>query len=104
MFWIYRVDFSFKKPWMEEEIRPVIKKAPSEYLRHNFFVNTSGMYSLPAFLSVYLEIGADHIMFAADYPYENSEEAARFIESVPISDVDKGKIQHGVAEKLFKLG
>jgi len=103
IFWIYRVDFSFKKPWMEEEVRPIIKKAPSEYIRNNFFVNNSGMYSIPAFMSVFLELGADHIMFAADYPYENSEEAARFIEQVPVSDTDKEKIQHGVAEKLFKL-
>jgi 5-carboxyvanillate decarboxylase len=104
IFWIYRVDFSFKKPWMEAEVRPVIKKAPSEYLRHNFFVNNSGMYSIPAFMSVFLEIGADHIMFAADYPYENSEEASRFIEQVPVSNADKEKIQHQVAEKLFKIG
>jgi len=104
IFWIYRIDFSFNKPWMDEEIRPIIKKAPSEYVRNNIFVNTSGMYSVPAFMSVFLELGADRIMFAADYPYENSEEAARFIERVPVSDIDKEKIQHQVAEKLFKLG
>jgi 5-carboxyvanillate decarboxylase len=103
IFWIYRIDFSFKKPWMEE-VRPVIKKPPSEYIRQNFWVNTSGVCSLPAFLSVFLELGADRMMFAADYPYENSEEAARFIEQVPISDIDKEKIQHSVAEKLFKVG
>ena len=61
------------------------------------------MYSVPAFMSVFLELGADRMMFAVDYPYENSEEAARFIERVPISDTDKEKIQHSVAEKLFKL-
>ena len=42
-------------------------------------------------------------MFAEDYPYENVEEAARFIEQVPISEVDREKIQHSVAENLFKL-
>ena len=103
VFWMYRIDFSFKRPWMEEEIRPRIKRMPSEYIRHNFYVNTSGMYSVPAFLSVYLELGADHMMFAADYPYENSEEAASFIDGIPASDVDKEKIQYSVAEKLFKL-
>ena len=102
IFWLYRIDFSFKRPWMEE-VRPTIKRLPSEYIRHNFFVNTSGMYSVPAFMSVFLELGADRIMFAADYPYENSEEAARFIEHVPISDIDREKIQHSVAEKLFKI-
>jgi len=103
IFWIYRVDFSFKKPWMEEELRPKLQKAPSEYIRQNFYVCNSGMYAVPAFLSVMLEIGADHMMFAADYPYENIEEASRFIESVPVSAPDKEKIFHGVAEKLFKL-
>ena len=103
VFWLYRIDFSFKRPWMEEEIRPKIKRMPSEYLRNNFYVNTSGMYSIPAFMSVYLELGAEHIMFAADYPYENSQEAVEFIKQVPICDADKERIQHLVAEKLFKL-
>jgi 5-carboxyvanillate decarboxylase len=103
VFWIYRIDFSFKKAWMDEELRPVIKKAPSEYLRSNFFVNNSGMYSIPAFLSVLLELGADHMMFAADYPYEDSLEAAGFIEHLPVSNADKEKITHSVAEKLFKI-
>ena len=103
IFWMYRIDFSFKRPWMEEEVRPRIKRMPSEYIRENFYVNTSGMYSVPAFLSVYLELGADHIMFGADYPYESSKEAVRFIDGIPASDIDKEKIQHSVAEKLFKL-
>lgn len=103
VFWIYRIDFSFKKPWMEAEIRPTIKKAPSEYLRNNFYVNNSGVYSIPAFLSVLLELGSDHMMFAADYPYENSVEAAQFIENLPVCHADKEKILHTVAEKLFKI-
>jgi len=103
IFWMYRIDFAFKKPWMDEELRPRIKQPPSEYIRKNFYVNTSGMHSIPAFLSVYLELGADHMMFAADYPYENSKEAARFIDKIPVSEADKEKIQHSVAEKLFKL-
>jgi 5-carboxyvanillate decarboxylase len=103
VFWIYRIDFSFKKPWMDEEVRPKIKKAPSEYLRNNFYVNNSGMYSVPAFLNVLLELGADHMMFAADYPYENSPEAVRFIEQLPVSNPDMEKITHSVAEKLFKI-
>jgi predicted TIM-barrel fold metal-dependent hydrolase len=103
VFWIYRIDFSFKKPWMGEEVRPVIKKAPSEYLRNNFYVNNSGMYSVPAFLSVLLELGADHMMFAADYPYENSDEAAIFIEAVPVSVPDKEKVLYGTASKLFNI-
>ncbi|MGD9142542.1 MAG: amidohydrolase family protein [Dehalococcoidia bacterium] len=103
IFWMYRIDFSFKRPWMEEEIRPTIKRMPSEYIRNNFYVNTSGMYSNPAFQSVYLEMGADRIMFGADYPYENSEEAAAFIEKIPVPEADKEKILYTNAARLFKL-
>ncbi len=101
--WIYRIDFAYKKAWMDEEIRPGIKKAPSQYLRENFWVTTSGMTALPVFLSTYLDMGAERIMFSADYPYENSEEAARFIEGIPLSPGDKEKILHRNAEELFKI-
>jgi 5-carboxyvanillate decarboxylase len=101
--WIYRIDFAFKKAWMDEEVRPKIKKAPSQYIKDNFTITTSGMSALPAFLGAYLDLGADRIMFSADYPYERSDEAVRFIQQVPISDTDKEKITHLNAEKLFKI-
>lgn len=41
-------------------------------------------------------------MFAADYPYESSEEAAQFMDSVEIDD-DRKKICHGNAERILKL-
>lgn len=102
IFWMTRIDFAFKKAWMEEE-RPKTKKPPSEYIRNNFFVTTSGMFAVPAFMCVFQEIGADRMMFAVDYPYEETEEAVHFIEQVPISDIDKEKVQHLTAEKVFKL-
>jgi len=103
IFWLYQIDSSFKKPVVDEENRPKIKRAPSKYIRNNFIITTSGMFAVPAFMSAFLEVGADRIMFAADYPYGKGEKAVRFIEQVPISDVDKEKIQHLTAEKLFKL-
>jgi 5-carboxyvanillate decarboxylase len=103
VFWLHRIDFSFNRAWMDQEVRPVIKRKPSDYVKNNFYINNSGMTAVPAFLSVYLELSADHMLFAADYPYENSEDASRFIEQVPISEIDKEKICHLTAEKLFKL-
>jgi len=103
LFWMYRIDFDYMKPWVDEELRPKIGKLPSEYIRNNFIITTSGMFAIPAFMCAFLEVGADRMMFASDYPYEKCEEAARFIENVPISDIDKKKICHLTAEKLFKL-
>ena len=61
------------------------------------------MFHHPQFMCVYQVLGADRILFAVDYPYENMEQGARFIESVPIPEGDKEKICHGNAEKLLKL-
>jgi len=103
IFLMDRIDWIFKKPYMIKELIPKINKMPSEYIRSNFITTTSGMFAVPAFTCVFEEIGADRIMFAADYPYEKSEEAVSFMEKVPISDIDKEKICHLNAEKLFKL-
>jgi 5-carboxyvanillate decarboxylase len=101
--WIYRIDFSYKKAWMDEEVRPKIKQPPSYYLKNNFFITTSGMNSLSAFSSSFTEMGADRIMFSADYPYEKSDESSAFIENIPVNDTEKQKILYGNAVKLFKL-
>ncbi len=103
MFWMDRIDFVFKKPYISKELIPKINKMPSEYIRNNFITTISGMFAVPAFMCVFQEIGADRIMFAADYPYEKSEDAISFMEKVPISDIDKEKVYHLTAEKLFKL-
>ncbi len=103
IFWMDRIDFAFKKPWMGEELIPKINKRPSEYIRSNFIVTISGMFATPAVMCVLHEIGADRMMFATDYPYEQSEEATSFMERLPISDIDKEKIYHLTAERLFKL-
>jgi 5-carboxyvanillate decarboxylase len=101
--WIYRIDFAFKKPWIDSETRPEIKKSPSHCLKENFFITTSGMNSVPAFLNAYLEMGGDRIMFSADYPFESSAESVEFIKHIPIAGNDRGKICSLNAEKLFKI-
>lgn len=100
-FWLWRIDNVFSRTWKSFSNAP--KKKPGDYFKSNFYVTTSGMFGEQAFLSVYLILGADRILFAVDYPYENAEEASRFIEAVPICDGDKEKISHLNAEKLLKL-
>jgi len=102
VFWIYRIDFAFKKAWMADQ-RPNLNKAPSEYLRNNFYINNSGMYTFPAFNSVFLEMGTDHLMFGADYPYESSPEAVEFMRKLPITEKEREKILYSTAAKLFKI-
>ena len=66
-------------------------------------MTTSGGFFQPAFICTYLELSADGIAFAVDYPYGKNRETVQFITSTPLSDRDKEKISHLNAERLFKL-
>ena len=90
--------------WESEEGGAVLDLArpPSEYIKENFLVTTSGMCFMPAFLCTYMALGAESILFASDYPFEKTDEAIRFIEHAPLCDADKRKICYGNAESLFR--
>ncbi|WP_214405718.1 amidohydrolase family protein [Pseudonocardia lacus] len=76
---------------------------PSEYLRHNLFITTSGVCDAPPLLCALLALGADHILFGTDYPFEDMATATAFLRSAPVSEADRAKIAHLNAERLLKL-
>lgn len=78
--------------------RPVL-----DYFVEHFYVSTSGFFSSTALLNLMLVLGADRILFAADYPYNKSEDARAFLEAAPIAPMDREKIAHGNAERLLRL-
>lgn len=80
-----------------------VERRLQDYLADNVYVTTSGHFSDQALISAILTIGADRILFAADYPYEVMEEAARWIDRAPISERDRRKIAGGNAARLFGL-
>lgn len=99
-FWLPRLDFHWLRTMPN---RPNIEKKPSEYLKRNFTITTSGMFFQPALICAYLSFGADNIAFGVDYPPEINELAVRFIKEAPICDSDKEKICHANAEALLKM-
>ena len=80
-----------------------LKKQPIEYIRDNLVVTTSGNWYEPAFLCTLLALGADKILFAADWPYEANKTAAEFLREISINDLDREKIAHLNAERLLKI-
>jgi len=95
-FWLWRLDRIWKSPLVKKR-----EKTPSEYLKDNFFISTSGMYSKRALKYTIEMMGADNILFACDYPMDSSKEGVQFINETKIEDSDKEKIFHLNAEKLF---
>jgi 2,3-dihydroxybenzoate decarboxylase len=76
---------------------------PSEYLRHNLYITTSGVCDAPPLLCALLALGADHILFGTDYPFEDMATATDFLVGAPLSQADRAKISHLNAEKLLRL-
>jgi 2,3-dihydroxybenzoate decarboxylase len=74
-----------------------------ETFRRHFWLTTSGNFSTPAFLCSMLEMGADRLMFAIDWPFVMNKPGVTWADSLPISSEDKHKLLHANAELLLRL-
>lgn len=73
------------------------------YLRENIYYTVSGFNFLPPFLNLFMEVGADRIMFSTDHPYASMAEGRNFLDRLPVSPEDREKIAHTNAERLLDL-
>jgi 2,3-dihydroxybenzoate decarboxylase len=76
---------------------------PSEYLRHNLYVTTSGVCSAAPLQCALSALGADHVLFGTDYPFEDIPTATEFLAGAPISETERAAVAHGNAERLLRL-
>ena len=74
---------------------------PSEVLRENVYVTTSGNFLDSALVSVLMELGPERVLFGSDYPWESLAKAVAFVDAAPISDADRRKIWAENALRLF---
>jgi 2,3-dihydroxybenzoate decarboxylase len=80
-----------------------LAKRPSQYVKDNIVVATSGMCSADPLACTLSALGPDRVMFAADYPFDSMDEAAHFIDGAPISDPVRNDICFNNAARLLKL-
>jgi 2,3-dihydroxybenzoate decarboxylase len=80
-----------------------LKKSPSEYIKQNFVVTTSGMCAAEPLNCTIAALGKDRVMFAADYPFERTEEAGKFLDTTPLDDGVREQIAFENAVHDFKL-
>ena len=83
-------------PAMTKLQRPI-----TAYLRENVHYTVSGFNFPTTFLNLLLEVGVPRIMFSADHPYQSMTLARAFLDQLPVSAIDRERIAHGNAEKLF---
>jgi 2,3-dihydroxybenzoate decarboxylase len=104
-FWLYRLDYMHAatvKAGRYESMKP-IERRPSDYLRANVWVTTSGMAWAPAIMFCREVLGPDRVMYAMDYPYEYTLSEVTTQDELPISDEDKRAFFQGIAEQVFGL-
>jgi 2,3-dihydroxybenzoate decarboxylase len=72
-YWFYRIDNRYE----------------TEYFRDHFTITTSGVNWDPPLELCVSVLGAENVMFAVDYPYQETFEAVDWMNAAPLSDEDK---------------
>ncbi|HEY1542605.1 MAG TPA: amidohydrolase family protein, partial [Xanthobacteraceae bacterium] len=78
-------------------------KPPSQYIRENIAVTTSGMCSAEPLACALSALGRDRVMFAADYPFEQADEAGHFMDTVALPDEARADVAFNNAVRLLEL-
>jgi 2,3-dihydroxybenzoate decarboxylase len=104
-YWLFRVDYmhwsmSASKRYPDV---PRLARKPSDYLRENFALTTSGMAWQPAILFAISVLGIDRVMYAMDYPYQYVPDEVKVYDSLPLGAEDLKKFYQTNAERVFSL-
>ena len=106
-FWLGRLDNRYQNLLRRGGLEPLgmkpLAKLPSEYFRSNFWITTSGMMTQAPLDFCLGMFGEDRILFAVDYPYEQTAEAVSFVRSLPYAPDVMAKLTHLNAERLFRI-
>jgi 2,3-dihydroxybenzoate decarboxylase len=104
-FWLYRLDYMHAagvRAGRYEAMKPIARR-PSDYLRENVWVTTSGMAWEPAIMFCRQVLGRGRVLYAMDYPYQYVTEEVVTQDNLPVSpDELKFFFQTG-AEQVFGL-
>ena len=82
-----------------------LAQPPSHYIKQNILGDGVGhVRRRAAAIARSARSGRDRVMFAADYPFENAEEAGHFMDSVPLDAELRAEVAYNNAAKLLGLG
>ena len=95
LFYIERISAVFERAL--ELRRPL-----ADYARNNLYVTGSGMWSEGYFLRCIDIVGPERVLFSTDFPYQYrvGGEPRRFLNEVPLDDVERKGFAHGNWDRL----
>jgi 5-carboxyvanillate decarboxylase len=102
-FFLDRIDNRYFWEHEMAALPPKLKRKPSDYIRDNIVVTTSGMNFTAPLLMTIQTLGIDNVLFAADYPFERVRESVEAVDNLAIADRDKEKLYSLNAKRVFGL-
>ena len=99
---LYRIDY-MQRTVREGRGATKLAKRPSDYMKENVYVTTSGMAWEPAILFAQQTLGIDHVLYAMDYPYQADASEVLAMDAMALADADKKRFFETNAERLFDL-
>jgi predicted TIM-barrel fold metal-dependent hydrolase len=101
-FLMHRIDWAYTRPHVISDIgaTPPLKRKPSDYLRENMWVSTSGNYLAAAFKCTQDTLGMDRILLGTDHPYDSMAECQGFLESLGLTDQEMALLYNENAAAL----
>jgi 5-carboxyvanillate decarboxylase len=104
-FWLYRLDYMHAaglRANRYEFMKPT-RLTPSEYLRRNVWVTSSGMPWAPAIMFCRQVLGPDRVLYAMDYPYQYAPGEVTAQDNLPVTEAELTDFFQGNAERVFGL-
>jgi 2,3-dihydroxybenzoate decarboxylase len=102
-YWLYRIDDRHQMMARMNIERRDLQRRPSEYFIDNFAITTSGMNWTPPLEYCISVLGIDKVMFAVDYPYQETFEAVDWLNNAPLSEEYKRLVFGANAERIFNI-
>lgn len=102
--WGELVPFYFNR--LDDQQSKVLKlpRKISDYYRTNVYLTPSGFFSEAQLRYALDVVGADRILYSADYPFLKDKTTRSFLEQASIPDAAKKRIAYENADRLLKLG
>ncbi len=104
-YWLFRVDFFHRgivSTGRYPNCKPLRMK-PSDYMRRNVWVTTSGMAWEPPIMYARSVLGTDRVLYAMDYPYQFVPDEVEVTDNLPISLNEKRELYETSALEVFGL-
>lgn len=101
-FLMTRIDWAYTRPHVVSDTgaTPPLKKKPSDYLRENMWVSTSGNYLPAAFACTRDALGMDRILLGTDHPYDSMDECRAFLDSLGLTEREESLLYQENAAAL----